>query len=72
MVILFYQGNIEASIICHMQLCANKVTMYHFTHKAVGSHRSWPTCFKVSRFLQSSVHVHNLLFLFVKGDRGED
>ena len=40
MVILFYQGNIEASIICHMQLCANKVTMYHFTHKAVGSHRS--------------------------------
>ena len=50
----------------------NKVIMYIFTHKAAGSHRSLLTFFWVSTFLQSGVYVHNLMFLFVKGNRVEE
>ena len=36
------------------------------------SHRSLVTSFWVSMFLQSSVYMHNLMFLFVKGNRVEE
>ena len=71
MIILFFHGNIEASIICFMQQYINKVIMCIFSHKAAESHRLLPTFFWVSTFLQSSVYVHILMFLLVKGNRVE-
>ena len=45
--------------------------MYIFSHKAAGSHCLLPTFFWVSKFLQSNVYVHILMFLFLKGNQVE-
>ena len=71
MIILFFHENVEASIICFLQQYVNKVIMYIFSHKAAGSHCLLPTFFWVSKFLQSSVYVHILMFLFLKGNQVE-
>ena len=71
MIIRVFHEKVAASIICHMQLCKQGYHV-HFIYKAAVSHGSLVTPFWVSTFLQSSVYMHNLMFLFVKGNRVEE